>query len=610
MSDDAKPSLAQRVKSRLELSLAAMVALLVGTFLLCLALVAWLVYSIDPTRIAWGDYMTLGRSVGLLVLWGLSCAVTYWTVRIWMNEVPPGDVRVRQGWNAGTKLLARHGIGLSELPCFVVLGCETRHQQDALMGSDGFTVTHPSSGAAPAIDWHVTEERILIFCRDIGVYGGLLRSGDKRAGTGSPTNQLSFVDADGRSRVRASVDDPGVQDSAAPTNQDDHPSKHELDSEHQQPGDVERGGEDDPVASEESELGKDAFESDDLGDDNDGHSNIGPDSVAIASPRAKTKITGTKSATMTSAMRTLDHARSLVLDAQSITPETVPARSIPDSLSSTKTSACQEQMAEFCACLRSERFPHAPINGTLVLVDSDAITDRSSTSSESGRILGRAIRSDLDQMQAELGIASPVTMMVTENDHADDYHELQRRLRMVEQETSLPLGRAFVSEEIPTVDAMNGLATDAIRMMESRVQTVFQTPRSLSQPQNYRLVRLLIQCRRWHTSLRSLLVESCAVATVSQPQAVHAVNPTGDPGIVSGMFVASTAAGTSGGSSKMGCFFEPVLRHMVDQQNHLAWTSSERQRCRRHRNVVNAIILVTAVLLAMLLAQLFWLFWA
>ena len=108
MSDEPTPSLKDRLKSRLNVSLAAMVAALVGIGLLVFAAAAWLVYSIDPTRIAWGDYMTLQRGVWLLALWALSCVVTYVTVRIWMADIPLGDARVRAGWRSLADLLPRH----------------------------------------------------------------------------------------------------------------------------------------------------------------------------------------------------------------------------------------------------------------------------------------------------------------------------------------------------------------------------------------------------------------------------------------------------------------------------------------------------------------------
>ncbi|TWU56293.1 type VI secretion system protein [Rubripirellula reticaptiva] len=577
MPDDAQPSLVDRVKSRLNFSLAAIVASLVGVFLLCLALVAWLIYSVDPTRIAWGDYMTIERSAGLLVLWVLSCGVTYLTVRTWMSDVPPGDVRVRDGWSAGVKLLSRHGLALDGIPCFVVLGCETRHQQDALVGTDGFSTTHSASGAAPAIDWHVTEERILVFCRDIGVYGGLLRSGELDADDEPTPIRVNSKSFDAKQVAADAFDD-----ATAETKED-----------------VMSLGATDHELSAGRPLQSDATESD-----------SSRAAVAVVEPRVGSKSMTLQPDAVTSAMQTLDHARSLVLDAQSIIPESAPVRSIPDSLSSTKTTKCQDQLSQFCTRLRAERFPHAAINGTLVIVDSDTLTDRSSGNGEAGRTLGRAIRSDLDQMQAELGIVSPVTMMVVENNHADDYRELQRRLRMVEKETALPLGRSFVSEEIPTVDAMNELANDTVRMIESRVQQVFQIPRSLTQPQNHRLVRVLIQCRRWRSSLRSLLVESCAVNSVPQSLASHAGGSGADAGIVSGLFVASSGAGSSGGTTKTGSFFDPVVKHMIAQQNHLTWTAAQRRRWRNQRHVANAIVFTTLALLLLLLAQLWKATWS
>ena len=178
MSDEPKPTIMQRIKSWFDLSLAAMAAIVVGIVLLSIAAIAWLIYSVDPNRIAWGDYLTIPRAAGLFALWTLSCITTYFGVRVWMNDVPTGDRRIREGWNAGMLLLSKHGVKLSDLPCFVVLGCATRHEQDLLVGAEGFSTPHQSSSSAPAIDWHLSKDRILIFCRDIGVFAGLLHGGD------------------------------------------------------------------------------------------------------------------------------------------------------------------------------------------------------------------------------------------------------------------------------------------------------------------------------------------------------------------------------------------------------------------------------------------------
>lgn len=571
MSDDATPSLKDRLKSRLNVSLAAMVAALVGIGLLILAAAAWLVYSIDPTRIAWGDYMTLQRGVWLLVLWALSCVVTYVTVRIWMADVPLGNARVRAGWKTGMQLLSQHGVGLNQIPCFLVLGCETRHQQEAWLGSEGAPVAQSTSEGAPAIDWHLSKDRLLIFCRDIGVYGTLLRSGTSDEHSEQPKSIPDHV-AEAPASPSASPSDANTSEESVADN--DESSR--ADSTDDAPATEPQA---EPLAAGAT-----------------------PSAVAVAQP--PTQAAKTQPTSVTHAMQSLERADRLVQDAQSIQPMAQPTRSIPDSLSSVRTTQSQQELSDLCARLRAERFPHAPINGTLVMVDSRMIAEGGSSPGESGRKIGRAIRRDLDQVQSELGIASPVTMMIAEKDHPDDYKELQRRLRMVEQQSSVALGKPFVSEEIPTGEAMNQLANDTIREIENRVKQVFQVPRSLTQPQNHRLVRVLIQCRRWRSSLRSLMVESCAANPVdmssSHSESMSEVNAP----IVSGLFVASPGQRSAKSNGAKGHFFESVVAHMIDQQNHLAWTSEERQAWRRHQRFAASLMVITGLLIALFLIQL------
>lgn len=562
MSDDATPSLKDRLKSRLNVSLAAMVAALVGAGLLVLAAAAWLVYSIDPSRIAWGDYMTFQRGVWLLILWALSCATTYVTVRIWMADIPLGDARVRGGWKAGMQLLSQHGVGLGQIPCFLVLGCETRHQQEAWLGSEGSAASQSTSEGSPAIDWHLNEDRLLIFCRDIGVYGTLLRSeiSDESAKQSKsiPENVVEKTN---------SLSDPCADSDAT------------LDSDHISSDEPLAGPHAEPLVA-------------------------GGNSSTVAVAQPSTQSVKTQANSSTHVMQSLERADRLVQDAQAIRPTTQTTRAIPDSLSSVRTTQSQQELSDLCARLRAERFPHAPINGTLVMVDSRMIAEAGSTPGESGRKIGRAIRRDLDQIQSELGVASPVTMMIAENDHSDDYKELQRRLRMVEQQSSIALGKRFVSEEIPTGEAMNRLANDTIRVIENRVKQVFQVPRSLTQPQNHRLVRVLIQCRRWRSSLRSLMVESCAANPVNIASSHAGSMSEINAPIVSGLFVASPGDRTGKSQRTKGFFFESIIDHMVEQQNHLAWTPEERRAWQNHQRLATSLMVITAILVVLFLAQL------
>tara|TARA_R110002049_G_scaffold4601_2_gene31735 strand:+ start:20779 stop:22608 length:1830 start_codon:yes stop_codon:yes gene_type:complete len=595
MSDEAKPTAMQKIKSYFDLSLAALVSLVVGVILLALAGIAWLIYSLDATRIAWGDYMTTPRIVGLVGLWVLSVATTYFSVRVWMSDVPVGDRRIREGWKAGMKLLSKHGVALADLPCFVVFGCTNRHEQDLLVGADGHGTIHQSSAGLPAIDWHLSDERIMIFCRDIGVYGSLMQNFDASetfATAGSSTTTQTATP-----RREASIaTDADTKDAEKNAASDDANTESDIDqqanqdaSSHANAADTQ--SDDDPESSDESTL------SPELSDTNSSAS--AP--TLTADPVVKSSGTGTdvaaRAETITSALTSLDRANALVRDALVADPQAIDATPLiseevveTPSITSIQATESQALLSQFCTRLRASRFPHSAINGALVVVDAAVVA----ASNQSARTVGRAIRSDLDQLRVELGVSSPVTMLVAEKEHADDFAELGRRLRIIGQDQDIALGKEFESAELPTVAAMNQLAGDSVRQIQHRIHQIFHTPRSLAQPQNHRLVRVLIQCRRWSDALRALMVESCASAETSHESA-------SDAPIVSGLYIApagksSHAASSQKSSMLTAGFIRAVLDRMVDQQNHLAWTSKERQRGAKHQWTVNLLRMLTLVL--------------
>lgn len=627
MSDDAKPSLLQKVHSRLNFSLAAVVSTVVALLLLALAAIAWMIYATDPTRVAWGDYFTIGRAAGLLGLWLATVAITYLTVRVWMNDVSLGHQNVSEGWKAGEKLLARHAVRLTDLPCFVVLGCPTRHQQEKWFGAGGVSTPHPTTGQDPALDWHLDQDRILIFCRDMGVYGGMLRSTDGGQSESNASqrsvfsNQASLATKED-TQAEAKVVEVGPQESIVAEGIVG-PTDGETDA--QADGETEGGESGVSSGDHEQSLHHEQYDASNTVSMSDT-----PSTITKASPKPPASLTSTASATdsrvgteataVVSAMATLDHASALIRDAQKSQEAMIQEARMPEPLSSVSTTDHQQALSKFCTRLRAARFPHAPINGILVLVDSQFLSGRSgygqnasrhsasytaksytataSEAAESGRFIGRAIRSDIEQMQLELGVAAPVTTLVSESTQPDDYIELCRRLRQVEQEKQVAMGQPFASEQIPTVEAMNGLADDAISQVENRIQRVFQLPRSLTQPQNYRLVRMLIRCRSWRTGLRSLMVESSA--TGHRDGAVS-VGASSEPGIVSGLYVASPT-----NSPLATGYVRSVIQRMIAQQNHLSWTREERVSWTRYRRVLASLV-TTTVLLSIGMAIQLWL---
>ena len=130
---DSQPSHASRFRRLLRFSVAGWATIVMGVTLQVVAVTAWIVYSLDPSRVAWGNYMTLNQALGLLLLWALCCFLTYWSVRLWMRQPPIADKALRESWKSGRDWLAHHSYALGELPVFIVLGCWSRHLQTMVL---------------------------------------------------------------------------------------------------------------------------------------------------------------------------------------------------------------------------------------------------------------------------------------------------------------------------------------------------------------------------------------------------------------------------------------------------------------------------------------------
>src|SRR6056297_216361 len=573
MSDDPPPPLMTRLRARWNLSLAAVATIVVGAVLVVVALIAWIVYASSPSRVAWGSYLTWQQAVSLFGLWCLSCGLTYWTVRLWMQPVPGGDRRFQASWQAGQRWLAGHGVDLKDMPCFVVLGCRSRHDQEQLFTA-GRHATHSTGDADAVIDWFLTDDCVLLICRQVGLYSQLLQktkavrsssvqaaAEDPLAGAVELTDGLEAAESD--LSASAEADEPSSGSGEFSDFLATHPSPL-------------------PSASQQGDA-------------------AAPRSHVATRPSLQPRLRPTMPET-DPALETLDRMSEWVRQATEpdawpqalATPTDLAAE--PPLLDSLEKATAQQLLAEVCGQLKVSRFPYSPINGTLVVVDPEELSG-----DPAARAYGRAIRSDLEQLQQELGVASPVTTLVVEHAHPLDIAEFIRRLgRDAATGAATPhrrpafvqpplLGQAFHAEELPSERAMVALVDRALVGISHRVEQVLGQPEALTQPENHRLVRMAIRCRAWRRRLQWMMLESGATVTHDDP----AVEPL----IVAGLFMAGSGHGLQ--SEAM----QAVLQHLLQQQNHLTWTASERRLHQRQQTLQTGLIFGVVLLAGILVFQ-------
>lgn len=561
MTDKAKPSLADRIRAALDITLAAKATIAVGTIMWIIAGLVWVAYALDPTRVAWGDYMTWSRATWLLLLWVASCIATYATVRLWMREVPIRNPQMKAGWDAGIQLLADHGKRMGDLPCFVVLGCPTRHQQDKWLRSGGVGAGAVNRDETPAIDWHLRDDCLLVFLRETGVYARMILNGDADAAE-KPDEHAPNI-------AVAASNEEAIGDSMPPKAPDGAPG--------------------DPRPPEELEA---QSPSDD--DQDDLIASTAEHSASVrqtATLSAATKPSTTSQAALQS-LKTLDEASLLIKDAQSLMIAGQPPP-IQEPLTSIETTDGQESLTEFCSRLRAARYPHSAINGVLVVVNSRSLGGGEA----SAQRIGQSVCSDLGVLTDELGVETSVTIAVAEHGHRHDYEELSQRLAANSDVLPL-LGRTASPQEHLSSEAIGSLADGMVENIEIQLSELLQASHSTSAPRNHRLLRILIRCRRWRHTFRAALVECVSVPRGEMND--RRETTAGGSRMLAGVYLASPDGGT-----ERGTLFDTIVERMVAQQNHLAWTPTSRVAFQRQKAGVHAITLFCVIQFVVLAIQVY-----
>lgn len=619
MTDEQPPTMIDRVKSRLQLSVAATATVVVGVVLLLVASIAWLVYSLDPSRVAWGDYMSIGQGLSMLALWVLSCLFTYWSVRLWMQQPPVGESALHDSWSRGTNWIASHGVDLKQMPCFVVLGSSSRYWQEQLF-EHGRHLPHSPEDVEAPIDWVLADDHVLLVCRHVGVYSRLIEKMRARtstpitdakppfdltahrqetgiAATSGPVGNLESPETAASSEIVATGNEIAAsgQSDATPIENDPLTAGSEPESSPPEPGNGSR-----PLRSREKQLRSDGS--------HDGHrSPLAPldfdeTGTAIAPlqrSRSESMPSESESHPALDALKELDQLVQQASRDEATSPtdqersEPVPQTVLLDSLELVQS---QDAISRLCTCLKGCRYPLSPINGVLVVADPEQMVDEASA-----RAIGRAVRSDLEQIQGELGVISPVTTLVIEHPYHDDVAELSRRLatspRLVDaiapnlDSSGAVLGRAFDPAGVPTQQALSTLVDQTIASIRNRIEDILGSPESLTQPSNHRLVRLSIRFRFWSARLQQFMTESCGTIRSYR-------DSDAEPLMSTGLFFAGLGSG-----SLLRRFTGAAIDQMKAQQDHLQWTAAQLGQHAKQRTMLRWLVAATCLLAFVLLAQ-------
>ncbi len=561
MSDEPTISITDRILRRLHFGLPMLAAMAVGCVLLGVVLFAAVLYSLDPSRVAWGSYLSLGRALVMLGLWGIAIVLTYWTTRFWMMQPAFVEKKIEANWSQGLNWLARQGVNLKSAPCFIVLGCSTRQFQEQVFQQGEHA---PLNANAPdsLIDWHVREDAVYIMLRNVGMYAAVA------AKIKASTNQLSR----GLPMLPAGMAATRIERCEA--------SLHGPWKNAERPVGLEENEVDGEIESL-SEAPTRHLQKTGLQEENASAANSTRAVLTLAEESEQS--TAVESHT---SFQTLDRLATLVSEVtESFSAQahsTVMVEEVNETLfvDSIETNQSQCYLAETLKLLGVHRYPYSPINGILVVVDPQNLEG-----DLMARSVGRAIRQDLELIQQNAGVTCPTTVLVSDSKHAKDYSEYCRRVGSKTKSvdgvpdaaaysSTIPmLGREYNREEIPCQQSMLALVDQAIATVTNRVEDVLSDASALTQPENHRLIRLSIRCRKLLRPLQWLMVESCATLPADT-----------DPMILSGLFFSARGAGglQSGLSAA-------AINHMYRLQHQLIWNDDVIRQYRWQQRMVRLL---------------------
>ena len=479
--------------------------LAVGTFaaLLLLTGVVWLLAWRNPLWVPWQIYLTPARGGLLLGLAVLACTSEYFLFRIWFDESPLPDRDLRQGWTASINHFQTSEIDITERPCFLLL--DPAGIAEKWFDSAGVRVRSHDAVINSPVQWFEAEESLFLVVRGLGGLGPLVSelSSLRRRATQlrREAHQPASVDSRTESRARQQV--------AVTQSLDDG-------------WDVvgEAASPNDGVSELQNEPSDNSsFDGIDVDDVRDALLDDLPDEVANDRPSD-------------SSNADVDHAR----------------------ISSIEVSRQTGRLAEVCRRLASVRRPVVPANGVCVLVPEPVLASIHG----SGKRLGHALKHDLALLQDELGVAAPVSLLLTDVEDDAGFTELIRR-GGPDAARSESLGVVH-SPLRATADVVNRMGEEFESRIQQRVGRRFRDDRAVGRPGASRLFQLMASLRgqrglEWRQFVSTALNKT----------------DRDSPELFAGLLVAAT-----GDEPSKRAYGRAVYRQLLANQEFVEWTPKSR----------------------------------
>lgn len=150
----------------------------------------------------------------------------------------------------------------------------------------------------------------------------------------------------------------------------------------------------------------------------------------------------------------------------------------------------RQRLADLCRLIRVRRAPVCPVNGVVVVLPIDTITD----DADEIEVLQRLLRRDLETVRDSLMLRAPTSVVVTNCDRVPGFRELMRRVGR-ERVATMRFGHRFDVRCRARQESLADFAEHLSGVFEDTVYSLFQQSDVLTRPGTARLHGLLCHVR-------------------------------------------------------------------------------------------------------------------
>lgn len=555
---------------------------LTSFFLVVTVAVVWLVFFLDPLHVPWRHSVGWPRIVAILALVVVIPIAINKMLKWWTEGEPSPFPDLESSWYAGLQALASHGLSISSLPLYVVVGSASERQERALMDAAGATllVDGVPKGQSP-LHWYASNQAIYLYCSDASWTSALASLREELAaeaaakGLSSPeTPQAAVWGGDSE----APFDPRRPMSPSLPASPAAYPatSAHVPATPPAAPGL--------PSDSTGSGAGRGTLMLDQFLSQMNA-SSPPPTPTAAAPPTGEpTAFRGTMMLGGSSDLAAPPPPQRPVMPATVEVSGPLPTDALPPVLVAAQYSAvCLQQLRFIGEMLARSRDPVCPLNGILTLIQFESIYATPAEIEE----LQQAIAADLATLQYATQLRCPVTALVVGLEKERGFQELVRRVGDGRAMTQR-FGRKFDVRAIPTAEELTALSAHVCGAFEDWVYVLFREDAALARPGNLQLYELLSKVRcTWKTRLADILALGfgCEMNDEAQKRSL----------LFSGCYAAST-----GETPDRQAFVKGVVEKLLEEQELVEWDAAAvRQQRRIQRAATVGVAACAALVLAL-----------